>query len=155
MHMVEGRWGIRPPRAAREKSGTTSQRPSFRIGTGKLASSMLVNATKIASGIMKAVQLSTRSLRRHVTMQAPSTPSVTNNVLTLTHVTNARKVQTCRNGSPNQDESTSRQPSGPNHAKPTKNQRHGNREKKTTSSHETFASENNSHKLHAPKPRTF
>ena len=91
MHMVEGRWGIRPPRAAGEKVAPQAK-VCFRTGSGKLTSSMRVNPTKISGSIMKAVKLSIRSLRRHVTTQAPSTP--TNNMLTLTNVTGGRKIQT-------------------------------------------------------------
>ena len=43
---------------------------------------------------MKAVKLSIPSLRRHVMTQAPSKPSVSNNMLTLTNVTGRRKIQT-------------------------------------------------------------
>ena len=50
------------------------------------------------------------------------------------------------NGSPHQNEFTTIQPSGPSHAKPTKNQRHGqeSRDKQTKSRHDTFASEEKS-----------
>ena len=81
-------------KSSRRESGTTSQGPSFRTGSGKLASSMPVNRAKISGSMIKAVKLSIPSLGRHVTTQAPSTPSVSNNMLTLTNVTGRRKIQT-------------------------------------------------------------
>ena len=93
---AHGRRTMRHPttKSSRRESGTTSQGHCFRTGSDKLTSSMPVNPTKISGSIMKAVKLSIRSLKRHVTTQAPSTPSVTNNMLTLTNVTGGRKIQT-------------------------------------------------------------
>jgi hypothetical protein len=55
---------------------------------------MPVYPTKTSSSIMQAVKLNIPSLGCHVTTQAPSTPSVSNNMLTLTDVTGGRKIQT-------------------------------------------------------------
>jgi len=93
---AHGRRTMKHPttKRGRRESGTTSQGPCFRIGSGKLTSSRPANPTKISGSIMKTMKLSIPSLRRYVTTQAPSTPSVSNNMLTLTNVTGGRKIQT-------------------------------------------------------------
>ena len=100
---AHGRGTMRHPttRSSRGESGTTSQGPSFRNGSSELTSRMPTNPTTVTSSIMKAIKLSITSLGRHVTTQAPDTPSFTNN-------TQRRKKDP--NSNPNQNESTSIQP---------------------------------------------